>query len=412
MSIITSKLSKIENISQKKLSEGINKGSIVVLKNKNRKIKPLAIGKGLSVKINTNIGTSTDSYDPKYELKKLNAALEAKADTIMDLSVGGDIRKTRKVILANSPIPVGTVPIYEAAIKAKKKFGDFSEMTPELILETIEEQAKDGIDFFTIHAGIDKNTVKRLQSKKRYGGVVSRGGAILVRWIIENQKENPLITYFPQILDIAKKYNIALSLGDGMRPGALSDSLDYFQIKELINLGKLVKLAKKKGVQVIIEGPGHVPINQIELNVKLQKELCYDTPFYILGPLVLDSALGFDHITSAIGSSIAAMHGADFICVVTPKEHLGQPNPQDIKQGTIAAKIAAHAVNILKNKTLRQQENLLSKARRKRDWDNHIARSLFPREAKKLTKGLKLSDVCTMCGNYCSLKIIDSCDLS
>lgn len=406
--MIISQIAEQENIKISGLRKNLNDGTAVIVKNTRRKIKPLAIGKDLAVKINTNIGASTEIHSLPYELKKLNAALEAKADTVMDLSVGGNLRKIRKAILEKSPIPVGTVPIYEAAVRAEKKFGTLEKMTPSLILETIEQQAEEGVDFFTIHCGVTKKIAHRLKKKKRLGGVVSRGGAILTRWILANKKENPLKEIFNDIIDIAKKYNIVLSLGDGLRPGALADSLDYYQIEELKTLGEFAGLARKKGAQVIIEGPGHVPIDQIKKNVDLEKKLCNEAPFYILGPLVIDSALGFDHITSAIGSSIAAFYGADFLCVVTPKEHLGQPGPEDLKKGTIAAKIAAQSVNILKNKKLREKENILSLARKKRNWEKHINSSLYPKEAKKMTKGLKLSDICTMCGEYCSLKMLET----
>lgn len=403
------KLATQENISLKIFRNKIQQGKIVIVKNKKRNIKPLAIGENLRVKINANLGTSTSNPQIKDEIKKLKAAQASGADTVMDLSVGGNLSKIRKKIIENSHLPVGTVPIYEAAIEAETKYGSFEHMSANHILEIIEYQAQQGVDFFTIHSGITKNIIENSNLHKRKGGIVSRGGAMIARWIMANKKENPLYEYFDQILDIAKRYNIVLSLGDGLRPGAIADSLDSFQIQELLNLGTLTKKAQKKGVQVIIEGPGHVPINQIEANVRLEKEICNQAPFYVLGPLVTDIALGFDHISSAIGAALASLYGADFLCVVTPKEHLGHPDTEDIKRGVIAARIAAHSVDLIRNPKARIIDDQISHFRKKRDWKKHINLSIYPREAKKLAKGLKLHDVCSMCGEYCSLKIMEKC---
>lgn len=403
------KLAALENISLKNLRQKIGHGKVVIVKNKKRKIKPLAIGEGVRIKINANLGTSTKNPLIKDEIKKLKVAQASGADTVMDLSVGGDLGKIRKKILDNCLLPVGTVPIYEAAIEAEAKYGSFEHMSANHILKTIEHQAQQGVDFFTIHAGITKSIIENSKLQKRKGGIVSRGGAIISRWIIVNKKENPLYEYFDQILDIAKKYNIVLSLGDGLRPGAISDSLDNFQIQELLNLGILTKKALKKGVQIIIEGPGHVPINQIEANVRLEKEICNQAPFYVLGPLVTDTALGFDHISSAIGGALASLYGADFLCVVTPKEHLGHPDAEDIKRGVIAARIAAHSVDLTRNPKFRMVDDQISYFRKKRDWKKHISLSIYPKEAKKIAKGLKLHDTCSMCGEYCSLKMMENC---
>lgn len=404
-------ISEEENTSLSQLKKNVETGKAVIVKNKLRRIKPLAIGKGLRVKTNANIGTSSESPDIKDEIKKLKVAESAGADSVMDLSVTENLKSVRKRIIAASKIIVGTVPIYESAIKAEKKYGSFERMSKSEVIETIEEQAEEGVDFFTIHSGVTKEIILNNSFRQRTGGIVSRGGAILSRWMIVNKKENPLYEYFDDILDIAKKYDITLSLGDGLRPGALADSLDILQISELLTLGKLTQRARKKGVKVIIEGPGHVPIDQIKTNMQLEKQICGEAPFYVLGPLVTDIALGFDHISSAIGGAIAAFYGADFLCVVTPKEHLGHPDEKDIKEGVIAARIAAHSADIIRNPKLRIRDNNLSKARRKRDWKTHIKLSLNPEEVKERTKGLTFSDVCSMCGKYCSLKIMETCPL-
>jgi len=393
------------------LKKKIDEGRIVIVRNKRRSIEPLAIGEGLRVKVNANIGASTANPEIKDEIKKLKVAEAAGTDSVMDLSVGDNLKKIRKRILERSGRVVGTVPIYEAAIKAEKKYGSFERLTAQDILETIEGQAKEGVDFFTIHSGITKDIVENPNFQQRKGGIVSRGGAIISRWIIANKKENPLYEYFDDILDIAKKYRVVLSLGDGLRPGAISDSLDSHQVSELLNLGALTDIGRKKNVGIIIEGPGHVPINQIEANVSLEKEICKGAPFYVLGPLVTDIALGYDHISSAIGGALASMYGADFLCVVTPKEHLGHPDSEDIKLGVIAARIAAHSVDLLKNSKFKKIDDDISSLRKSREWNKLINLSIYPQGIRNMSKELKLSDVCSMCGRYCSLKIMDNCPL-
>lgn len=407
--MLLEEIAKKEEISLKKLKKHIEEGRVVLLKNRKRKSKPLAIGEDLSIKINTNIGTSSRNPEITDELKKAQLAEEMGSDTIMDLSVSDDCEKLRKLLLQKTKLPLGTVPVYEAAIRAEKKYGSFERMEIEDILEVIEKQAKEGVDFFTIHCGITKEIVWNLSFKKRTAGIVSRGGAIITRWIIANNKENPFYEHFSEILNIAKKYNVVLSLGDGLRPGSIIDSLDEFQIKELLNLGRLSRICLNKEVGVIIEGPGHVPINQIETNVILEKQICSGIPFYVLGPLVTDIALGFDHIASAIGSSLAALAGADFLCVVTPREHLGHPDLEDIKRGVIASKIAAHSVNLLKKKTFLKKDLEISQARKKRKWQKQIKYAIDTSEAKEMIGKLKLTDICSMCGKYCSLKIIEDC---
>ncbi|MBU1912384.1 MAG: phosphomethylpyrimidine synthase ThiC, partial [Candidatus Omnitrophica bacterium] len=315
-------VSKNERISLDLLKTRIKEGKIVLIKNSKRNINACAVGEGLRVKINANIGTSKNSLDINKELRKMDVAIKSGADTVMDLSTGGDLKKIRKLVLKNSKVPVGTVPIYEAAVMAAKKRGHISRIKPQDILEILEAQASEGVDFFTIHSGITQGVIERLKKQKRLINIVSRGGSFLAEWMIVNKKENPFYEYFDDILEIAKKYDATLSLGDGLRPGTLVDATDRPQIQELIMLGELSDRARKNNVQVIIEGPGHVPIDQIEANIVLQKRLCNNAPFYVLGPIVTDIAPGYDHIVSAIGGALAASYGADFLCYVTPAEHL------------------------------------------------------------------------------------------
>ncbi|MBL7084740.1 MAG: phosphomethylpyrimidine synthase ThiC [Candidatus Omnitrophica bacterium] len=391
------------------IREQIAKGKIVIPYNKNHHPKKVyGIGQGLSTKVNANIGTSSDLSKTKEELKKLTVSVSAGAHTVMDLSTGGDIAKLRKIILQNCPVPLGTVPIYEAAINAVKKSGSIAKMSEKDILEAIEKHAKDGVDFFTLHCGVTGESIARLKAEKRITGVVSRGGAILVEWMSKNKKENPLYEYYDEVLDIAKRYDVTISLGDGMRPGCLADATDRTQIQELVLLGELAQRAKDKGVQVIIEGPGHVPIDQIQANVVLEKRLCHGAPFYVLGPLVTDIAPGYDHITAAIGGALAASYGADFLCYVTASEHLRLPTIEDVREGVIVSRIAAHAADIAKgvNKAM-DWDVKISKARKKRDWKKQITLSIDPQRFKQIRRGLKSTakDVCTMCSQYCSLKI-------
>ncbi|MCP4649934.1 MAG: phosphomethylpyrimidine synthase ThiC [PVC group bacterium] len=405
-------VAKKENISQKILAKLIAEGKVVIPANSGRDIlTPCGIGKSLQVKINANLGTSPDKSNLKDEIKKLKTAIQFGADTVMDLSVGGDIKKVQKYLLKHSSIPLGTVPIYEATIHATKKYGSFLKMTRDDILDVLTSQAKNGVDFFTIHSGVTKKTLQSLKQSPRLMGIVSRGGAITASWITKNKKENPLFEYFDDVIQIAKKYDITLSLGDGLRPGAISDATDKSQIEELKLLGFLAKKALRAGVQVMIEGPGHVPINQIQKNIELQKRYCNEAPFYVLGPLVTDSGMGYDHITAAIGSSIAAYHGADFICFVTPAEHVKLPDLEDIKLGVIASRIAAHSADLAKgNKTAWAKDTAISKARKKRNWIKQIEMSLDPHKIKqeRAASKPKTTDVCTMCGEFCSMKLMDS----
>ena len=401
---------KKEGIVLELLKKRIKKGVIVLIKNKKRKIAPCAVGEGMRTKINANLGTSQDRISLKRELKKVETAIRYGADTVMDLSTGGDIKKLRRAILKHSSVPLGTVPIYEAAIRARKHYGHLSRMRTKDILEVFQEQAHDGVDFFTVHCGVTQAVLLRLKKQKRLMYAVSRGGSFLVEWMVLNKKENPLYEYFDEIIKIAKKYDITLSLGDGMRPGSLMDATDRPQIQELIILGELAQKAREQGVQVIIEGPGHVPIDQIEANVLIEKKMCGNAPFYVLGPLVTDIAPGYDHIVGAIGGAIAASHGADFLCYVTPSEHLRIPDVNDIKDGVIASRIAAHAADIAKRiPGALDWDKEMSMSRSARNWDDQIKKSIDPVKAASYRKASlpKNKDVCTMCSNFCSIKTME-----
>ncbi len=391
----------------------IKEGRVVILHNRKRNIKkPCAVGWGLRTKVNANIGTSTDKSQISDELKKIEVAVKFGADTIMDLSVGGNLKKIRKQIVGYSPVPVGTVPVYEIAVNAQKIKGNFLRFSIDDILANLESQAEEGVDFFTIHAGVTKKSLGTLKKHKRLLDIVSRGGAILASWITCNKKENPFYEYFDRILDVAYAYDITLSLGDGLRPGSILDATDRPQIAELRILGDLAKRARKRNVQVMIEGPGHVPLNQIERNVLLEKKICRGAPFYVLGPLVTDIAAGYDHISSAIGGALAASKGADFLCYVTPSEHLRHPSVEDVKEGVIAFRIAAHAADIAKGiRSAVQWDRKMSEARNRRDWKQQIALSIDPEKAKiyRTSSKPQLLDVCTMCGKYCAIKLMEKC---
>jgi phosphomethylpyrimidine synthase len=407
------RIASVEGVSPKLVLSLIKEGKVVIPNNKKHKLKkPCGIGYGLTTKINANIGTSTDKSEISDELCKLNIAVKYGADAVMDLSVGGNLRKIRKEILKNSPIPVGTVPIYEIAVNASKTKGNFLNFSAQDMLDFLELQAKEGVDFFTIHAGVTRDALNALKKQKRVLGIVSRGGAILTAWMSKHKKENPFYEYFERILDIAYKYDVTLSLGDGLRPGSILDATDKAQLFELKILGELAERAKKRNVQVIIEGPGHVPINEIEKNIALEKKFCHQAPFYVLGPLVTDVAAGYDHISASIGGALAASFGADFLCYVTPAEHLRHPSLEDVREGVIASKIAAHAADIVKGrKSAIDWDRRMSEARKKRDWKKQIQLSIDPDKAKHYRASSKpnLRDVCTMCGKYCSIKLMEEC---
>jgi len=411
--IITDEIKEVaryEGISPETLASDISKGLTVITRNVIHNIKPLGIGKGLKTKVNANIGTSKDKASFDEELLKLKVIIKYGADAVMDLSTGGNIKKLRKTLLKESTIAIGTVPIYEAAIKAVEKYGTIAKMTPDDIFETIKEHAGEGIDFITVHCGVTRKAIERLKNEGRILDVVSRGGAFLLEWIIYNDKENPLFEYYDRLLEIAKKYDITLSLGDGLRPGCLEDATDRSQIEELLTIGELRDRALKEGVQTIIEGPGHVPLNQVELNIKLQKEICKGAPFYVLGPLVTDIAMGYDHIASAIGGAIAGAAGADFLCYVTPSEHIRLPDIDDVKEGLIASKIAAHAADIAKGiPSAIEKDKLMAQYRKELDWEGQISLSFDPEKIKRLRAEVPPSyqEVCSMCGEFCAIKTVE-----
>ena len=412
-SIQMRRVARIENIPLAYLRKIISSGKAVIPNNNRRSFeKVCGIGIGMRTKINANIGISSDEKDICDEIKKLKVAVEFGSDTVMDLSIGGDIPAIRKAMLKESCVPFGTVPVYEAAQRAVREKGSFLKMSLADILEVIQSQAEDGVDFMTIHSGITRKTVSELKKSKRVLDVVSRGGAILTSWIIHNKKENPFFEHFDKILDIAGKYDVTISLGDGLRPGSILDATDKAQLSELAILGKLARRAQSRKIQVIIEGPGHVPIDQIKKNVALEKRLCRGAPFYVLGPLVTDIASTRDHISGAIGGALAAVYGADFLCVVTPAEHLRHPSVDDVKEGVIASRIAAHAADIAKGlKGADSWDRKISIARKQRDWKKQISLSVDPEKAREYREASKphAQDVCTMCSEYCSIKIIDDC---
>ena len=401
-------IAKRECISGAELQRSIEDGTVVVPQNiRNFNNPPVAIGKGLKTKVNANIGTSADSCSLEEELHKVEVCIKAGADTLMDLSTGGDIDSIRREIRAASTIPLGTVPIYQAMCEALKQKKKPIDIDSERLFEIIESQSADGVDFITVHCGITLETVSVLKRNPRLVGVVSRGGSLLVKWITANNRENPLYEQYDRLLKIAKKYGVTLSLGDGLRPGCIADATDAGQLAELSVLGELVLRARQADVQVMIEGPGHVPLNQIEANVKLAKRIGHDAPLYFLGPLVTDIAPGYDHITSAIGGSIAASAGVDYLCYVTPAEHIRLPNIDDVYEGIMATRIAAHAADIVKEVPgAKKWDDTLSKYRKERNWKKQQELSLDPERFKR-ERGQSLpqqEDVCTMCGALCSMK--------
>ncbi len=395
-------VAKKENISVEDLRKKISCGKVVIpasILHKN--LNPVGIGETLKVKVNANIGSSPDKADIDFELEKLKVCVEAKADTVMDLSTGGDIDAIRHAIILNSPIPVGTVPVYQAACDVE----NIVELSEKDFIKGIRKHILDGVDFITIHAGLTRESIPFI--KKRLMGAVSRGGALTLKWMIHHKRENPLYENFDKILELAKRYDVTLSLGDGLRPGCLKDSTDEAQLSELKVLGDLTVQAWDKNVQVMIEGPGHIPVHQIQENIRLEKEICHGAPFYVLGPIVTDIAPGYDHITSAIGGCLAAFYGADFLCYVTPAEHLGLPNVEEVKEGVIAARIAAHAADVAKGLPGSiDWDNTMSEARSNLDWKKMIALSINPRLATKIRERCTDADedVCSMCGRFCSVK--------
>ena len=390
------------------LRDKIAEGRVVIPANsKHNGLVPCGIGEGLFIKVNANIGTSSDKAVIDEELAKLTVSIEAGADTVMDLSTGGDIDYCRKRILDGSTVPIGTVPIYQAVVETVNELDGLIHLTVDRLFEVIERQAADGVDFITVHCGLTRAALELLKDQGRVTDIVSRGGAFLTTWMLHHDRENPLYENFDRLLSIAKKYDVTLSLGDGLRPGCIADATDRAQIHELMTLGQLTKRAWEEEVQVMIEGPGHVPLNQIKANVVLQKQLCHHAPFYVLGPLVTDIAAGYDHVACAIGGAVAGEAGADFLCYVTPAEHLCLPNVEDVREGVVVTKIAAHAGDIARgNRIAIERDRRMSEARKNLDWETQLEFAIDPKKAKRLRQENPPSedDVCTMCGKYCAIK--------
>jgi len=398
-----------EGVSPEFIRKGVAEGNIVVVRNNvHTAISPIAIGKGLRTKINANIGSSGDHVDLDVELEKVKVSVAAGADTIMDLSTGGDLGAIRRAIIKASPLVVGTVPIYQAAAAMLAAEKAIVFMTADDLFETIEENGEDGVDFITVHCGVSRRSVASIAAEGRLLGIVSRGGSITANWMRYNEKENPLYEYYDRLLEIAHRYDMVLSLGDGLRPGCIADATDRGQVQELIILGELAKRARDRGVQVMIEGPGHVPIGDIEANVQLEKSLCHGAPFYVLGPLPTDIAPGYDHITAAIGGAIAGASGADFLCYVTPSEHLRLPGLEDVREGIMAARIAAHIADIAKGLPGAQEMDVMMAGYRKAiDWEGQISTAIDREKAGRLLEksATAKEEGCTMCGEFCAIKL-------
>ncbi|NLJ15809.1 MAG: phosphomethylpyrimidine synthase ThiC [Clostridiales bacterium] len=408
LGIITEQMLSVaekESIDPQIIRERVAKGSIAIPANKNHKsLDPNGIGEGLKTKINVNLGVSGDCADYTEEFEKVNLALEFKAEAIMDLSNYGKTNTFRKQLIEKSPAMIGTVPIYDAIGYLEK---DLKKITAKDFLKVVEAHAKEGVDFMTIHAGINRHAINSFRKAKRLTNIVSRGGSLVFAWMEMTGNENPFYEFYDDVLDILYKYDVTISLGDALRPGSTYDSTDAAQISELIELGHLTKRAWEKNVQVMVEGPGHMAINEIAANMILQKRICHNAPFYVLGPLVTDIAPGYDHITSAIGGAIAAANGADFLCYVTPAEHLRLPNKDDVKEGIIASKIAAHAADIAKGiPNARDVDNKMSDARRRIDWEEMFSLAIDPEKARAYFESKPPAErhSCSMCGKMCAMR--------
>jgi len=387
----------------------VKAGRVVILKNALHDVKPIGVGEGLRIKVNANIGSSPYHMVVREEIEKLRIAVEAGADTVMDLSLGQFLNRIRKEIVKRSLAPVGTVPIYQVGFELSRKQKHVEDMTLSDFLRVMEKQAKEGVDFMTIHAGTTRRAWELMKAGGRVLNVVSRGGSMLVAWMEAHGKENPLYEGFDEILDIAEEYDVTLSLGDGMRPGAIADAGDRPQIEELITLAELGARCLERGVQVMIEGPGHVPLAQIETNIRIQKSLTGGLPFYILGPLPTDIAPGYDHIAGAIGGAIAGAAGADFLCYLTPAEHLRLPTPDDVREGVIVTRIAAHVADLARGRRgAWERDRAMSKARARLNWDTMFRLAIDPEKARKYREESEASgeDFCTMCGEFCAVKAL------
>lgn len=405
---LTNKIAEMEGLETSILTKRIQDGKIVIIKGNRHNVLPMAIGEGCRTKVNVNLGTSQDICDLDYELGKLKVAIEYGADAVMDLSTGGDLRTIRKEIIMKSTVVVGSVPIYEVATRLDAAGNSIIDMTPNQLFKVIEEHLEDGIDFITVHCGITQEGIAFMKKNPRVVGIVSRGGSLLYRWMTYHNKENPLYEQYDRLLELAKTYDATLSLGDGLRPGGIPDATDRMQIHELLILGELIDRAREADVKAIVEGPGHIPINEIAANIMLQKKICKGAPFYVLGPVVTDIAPGYDHITGAIGGAIAGWAGADFLCYLTPAEHLGLPDTSEVIEGLIATKIAAHAADIAKGHPYAiAKDKEFSKARKNFDWNYMLSHGIAPKKAFEIWKR-KNQDLnrkmCSMCGTFCSMR--------
>ncbi|MDR3599573.1 MAG: B12 lower ligand biosynthesis ThiC-like protein BzaB [Desulfosporosinus sp.] len=404
------RLAKVEGLTPDELCEKVAKGRVVILKNNQRKNSvAVAIGEGLRTKVNANIGTSPDCVDFSDELHKIEVAVAAGADAIMELSIGGDVDAFHRLVLDKFTLPIGSVPTYQTGMESIEKHGSVVGMTVEDMFEMIERQAKRGIDFMAIHSALNMSIVERLKNQGRVMDIVSRGGSFLTGWMFHNEQDNPLYTQFDRVLEICKKYDVVLSIGDAIRPGCIEDSLDRAQVQGLIVAGELVQRSLEAGVQVMVEGPGHVPLDQIPATILLQKQLCHHVPYYILGNLATDIAAGYDHISGAIGATTAAIAGADFICYVTPAEHLRLPTAEDVHAGVIATRIATHCADLVTGvKGAREWDLAMGRARKELDWEKQMELSIDPPTARRIRaeRNEEGAEACSMCGGFCAVKLV------
>ncbi|MGI6109999.1 MAG: phosphomethylpyrimidine synthase ThiC [Eubacteriaceae bacterium] len=399
-----------EQVSPEFIRAGIADGSIVVLKSSRENIHPVAVGKGMTTKVSASVGMYEPQDTPEGELAKIDAALRAGTDTIMDLSVRGDIRGLREQVLSQSKIPVGTLPIYQTLWDTEQKYGTNFDMTAEDMLATIEEQAEEGVSFLAMHPATTLDVIRTSKEEGRLDPLVSWGGSHLIGWMLLHYQENPLYTHFDRIIEICHKNDVVLSFADGMRPGCIDDSLDSAQVMELVIIGTLVRRAREKGVQVMVKGPGHVPLDEIETTVKLMKKLCHNVPYFVFGCLPTDRAAGADHVTSAIGGAVASYYGADFLCYVTPAEHIGMPDNSDVYEGVMASRIAAHAGDVAKGHPgALAWDRKMSEARRSMNWKRQFDLSIDPERAERMwrERSTSFTSECTMCGKYCAVKIVE-----
>jgi phosphomethylpyrimidine synthase len=396
-----------EGLAPEQLAREVAAGRVVIPANSHGVARACAIGRGCSTKVNANIGTSPSHEDLSEELRKLKVSVDAGADAVMDLSTGGDLVAIRREILAASPVPVGTVPIYAVATRLTSRGGSILEMTADMLFEEIAAQCEQGVDFITVHCGVTRRALERLATRPRVMGIVSRGGSLLARWMGHTGGENPLYEHYDRLLQICLEHDVTLSLGDGLRPGSVVDAHDAAQLDELATLGELAARARETGVQAMIEGPGHVPLNQIESSIRLQKSLCAGAPFYVLGPLTTDIAAGYDHVAAAIGGAVAAAAGADFLCYVTAAEHLRLPTVEEVREGVVATRVAAHSADIVKyGERALARDRRMSTARRRLDWREMFEAALDPVMARHMRTHSEDSDrdVCTMCGDLCAIR--------